>query len=175
MFPQGRNHRRTRSDPEDSKGQLLGSPPYSPTPGVRRVCAHPRGRCLYSPRCREGVFPETPDSPGPLGIGPVGPGPGRSGISLHRTGRMAMLRGLRGRNLERWAYHLFWGRRSLTSPAPNSAREVSPAPFFVRLGARGWARRGVKDNLLAPGRRTAEDLEHGLLEHVAHAVNRVAI
>ena len=28
-------------------------------------------RCLYSPNCRQGGFPETPDSPGPLGIGPV--------------------------------------------------------------------------------------------------------
>ena len=27
--------------------------------------------CLYSPSCRQGGFPETPDRPGPLGIGPV--------------------------------------------------------------------------------------------------------
>jgi hypothetical protein len=61
--PPEKNHRRARSDPEDSKGQLLGSPPYSPTPGVRRVCAHPRGSCLYSPRCREGSFSETRIAP----------------------------------------------------------------------------------------------------------------
>jgi hypothetical protein len=78
---------------------------YGPTPSGPGLCGMKRAGAVRGPgpssypeslSCRQGGLPETPDSSGPSGLPP--PRPGRSCFSLHRTGRMAMLHGLRGRN-----------------------------------------------------------------------------
>src|SRR5215212_8718963 len=57
--PTEKNHRWARSDRKTViKANLLESPPYSPTRGLRRACARPRGNCLYSPNFRKLVFSE---------------------------------------------------------------------------------------------------------------------
>ncbi len=85
----------------------------------------------YSPNCLEGLFPETSDSPGPLGIGP-----GPSGLYPSSTG--ALLNTLLTISLQvlsngpvRGTYHLLRGRMFLSFPAAvyNIYPYGSPAPF----------------------------------------------
>ncbi len=79
---------------------------------------------LYAPNCRQGVFAETPDSPGPLGIASVlVVYPSRSVRSgLHRSGRLAIYMGCGADS------HVLRGFPIWSRVRPE--RDYPPAPVF---------------------------------------------